>query len=179
MPNTDSADHILATVRTRLLTFVPLTHPATGTRTIAQLLGTATGAGSDGKMYKNAPPDPVSYPYSLIRNSSFPNGDDGGYQIRGEIELEFFGFPRTQAANFGGVTLGTGVAISAMADIAEQAWRDYVALAVNDTLVAKRIAIRNEVPFTNAADRELVLIRMRLPYYATPAYQAVYSAPHT
>lgn len=154
-------------------------HPATGTRTLAQLLGTATGAGSDGKLYKDAPPDPVTYPYGLIRwSGSLPLGDDGGFQLRASLELELFGYPRSQRASFGGVMLNIGSGVSAMADVVEEAWRDYVATSVNDTIVAKRMESRITVPYTEPADRELVLIRLILPLYSTPAYQAQYTAPH-
>jgi hypothetical protein len=179
-PNTDSTVRILQTIATRLLTWEPLAHPATGTKTLGELLGATEGASdgdeSDGRLYLDAPPEDAVYPYGIIRNAgSFPSGDDAGYQIRGQAELQLFDWPRSEVKSYAGVTLQAGVAVSAMADLVEQAWRDFVRTAIGDTIVAKKIAIRNEPPFGESADRELVLIRLLLPFYATPFYQSQYS----
>lgn len=169
MPNTDSEDRILKTVRTRLLTFVPVAaHPVGGTNTLRQRLGTtASGAGSDGKLYISQAPDPALYPYGLLRwLPGRTAGDDGGFQTRLQAELMLYHYERKNEP-----------IISAMMDVAAQAWRDYVATATDDTIVAQRITVRGIVPYEAPADRELVCGRMLLPMYATPYYQAQYSAP--
>ena len=162
MASTDSVDRILKTIRTRLLTFVPNAHPIQGTNTIATRLGTATGAGASGKLYIEQAPDPLPYPYGLLRE--LPNltaGDDGGYQTRFVFELAFFGYPRSSHQ-----------LVSSCMDVAEQAWRDWTVLAVNDTIVAQRLYGRATVPYEAPADRELVQVRALLPCYATPQYKA-------
>lgn len=163
MASTDSLDRVLAVARTRLLTFVPNSHPVQGTNTIASRLGTATGAGSDGKLYKNRAPDNISYPYGVMRFVGiFTGGDDGGYNIRGPIELQFYGY----GASMEGL-------ISSCMDVAEEAWRDWCVLAVNDSIVAQRSYGRAPVPYeSDPADRELICHRILLPFYATPQYKA-------
>ena len=181
MSNTDSTTRLLQTIRTALLSWVPLSHPATGTATLGELLG-AEEVASDGdmdeaRMYLNAPPENAPYPYSIIRlQGSFPSGDDAGMQLRGQIEVQLLDWPRSESKTYAGIELSADIAISAMADLIEQCWRDFASLAIGDAIVAKRIAIRNDVPYTEPADRELVLTRLLLPFYATPAYQAQYAA---
>lgn len=162
MASTDSQDRIMRTARTRLLTFTPNAHPIQGTNTIAQRLGTATGAGADGKLYIDQGPDTVSYPYGIMRwVGGFTSRDDGGYNTRGVIEVSFYGYPRSS----------TGL-ISSCMDIAEQAWRDWCVLVVNDSIVAQRVYARAQVPYEAPADRELVCVRALFPLYATPQYKA-------
>lgn len=174
-PNTASTNRILETIRTQLLTFAPLSHVDTGTRTIATLLG-ADASAPDGRMYLDAPPDNVVYPYALLRMfGPTPGGDDSGFQMRGFCELQFFDKPRSQSRNYGGVTLLRPIALNAMADIATAVWRDFVLTAIDDTLVAQRITVRGDVPYTEPANRELVQVRMLLPFYATPNFVAQYS----
>jgi len=167
VPNTDSEDRILTTIRTRLLTFVPMSHPVGGTNTLAQRLGTASGAGSAGKLYVSQAPDNAGYPYGILRwLTTRVAGDDGGYQERRVAELLLYHYERKNE----------GI-VSAMMDVAAEAWRDWVSTAVNDTIVAQRISVRGIVPYEPPADRELVCGRMLLPMYTTPLYQAQYSAP--
>lgn len=180
VPNTDSEYRLLQTVRTALLSWEPLEHPATGLLTLGELLG-ADEVESDGDMdearlYIDAPPEDVEFPYGLMRLlASRPQGDDAGYQLRGEIEVQLFGWPRSESRDFGGVELNTAVAVSAMGDLVMQCWRDYVNTAVGDTIVAQKISIRNNVPYTEPASRDLVQVRLLLPFYATPAFLAQYS----
>ena len=174
-PNTASSDRLAQTVQTRLLTFTPLSHADTGTRTIATLLGNDASAPA-GRMYLDAAPDNVVYPYALLRLSGpIPRGDDGGFQMRGFFELQFFDKPRSQTRSYGGVTLLRPVALNAMADIATAAWRDFAITEIDDTLVAERITVRGDVPYTEPANRELVQVRMLLPFYCTPNFIAQYS----
>lgn len=163
--NTDSLDRLLKTVRASLLAFVPMSHPVGGTATLAARLGTVPGAGSDGKLYITQVPDNTAYPYGVMRwMSGQAAGDDGGFQLRGTIELQLFHYGRKNEP-----------AVSAMMDVVEAAWRDFVATAVGDTIVAQRASGRMVVPYEPPADRELVCVRILLPLYATPAYQAQYS----
>lgn len=177
-PNTASTNRILVTIRTQLLTFVPLSHVDTGTRTIATLLGSDASA-PDGRMYLDAAPDDGTYPYGVLRMvGPIPGREDSGMQMSGFCELQLFDKPRSQARLYGGVggvTLLRPIALNAMADIATAAWRDFVLTAIDDTLVAQRIRIRGEVPYSDPANRELVQVRMLLPFYCTPAFLAQYS----
>ena len=163
MASTDSLDRVLKTARTRFLTFVPNAHPIQGANTLAQRLGsTATGAGASGKLYIGQAPDPGDYPYGIMRwQGGLTSGDDGGFDIRGVIELSLYNYHRD-----------TEPATSAMMDICEQAWRDWCVLVVNDSIVAQRSYGRSQVPYEAPADRELVCVRALFPLYSTPQYKA-------
>ena len=181
MANTDSQLHLVQTIRTALLSWVPLSHPLTGTRTLGELLG-AEAVVSDGDMdearlYIDAPPEDVVYPYGIIRLAALlTSGDDSGYQQRGEIEVQFYGWPRSADVVIAMLlTVNMGALVSAMGDLVHQAWRDYVNTAIDDTIVAQRIQIDVNPPYTEPADRDLVLKSMRLPFYSTPASLAQYS----
>lgn len=166
MANTNTLTQLLTVVRARLLTFVPSVPGGGTTTTLAARLGTATGAGSDGKLYITQAPDTVTHPYGVMRwVGGFVSGDDGGFQMRGPIELQLYHYGRKNEPTMNG-----------MMDICEQAWRDYVALAVNDSIVAQRMYGRAVVPYEAPADRELVCVRALFPLYTTPLYQAQYSA---
>jgi hypothetical protein len=179
--NTDSETRILQMIRTALLHWEPLAHPATGTRTLGELLG-ADQVDSDGNldealMHMHAPPEDATFPYAIIRMVDLkPLGDDGRYQYRGIAEVQFHGWPRSETRAFAGANLNVGVAMSAMADLVDQCWRDYASLAVDDTLRSQGVNARNTSPNTEPANRDRVVITILLAFYATPAYQAQYSA---
>lgn len=180
VPNTDSETKILDTIRTALLNWAPLLHPATGTTTLGELLG-ADQIVSDGNldeaaMYLHAPPEDASFPYAILRMVTLiPLGDDSRFQYRGIAEVQFHGWPRAETRTFAGIELNVGTAMSAMADLVDQCWRDYAHLAVDDMLRSTGINARNTTPNTEPANRDRVVITMLLGFFATPAFQAQYS----
>lgn len=153
-----STDELLNVVRTRLLTFMP----PDATETLAQMIGTTTeGSGQDGKLYKVQAPDKLPHPYGLIRLIDLvPQGDDGRYLERGVIELQFFHRPRRNMAD-----------CEAFADRARQAWHRWVSAA--DGISALRVEGRATITYTEPADRELVQVRMLLPFRVTAGYVAI------
>lgn len=180
MPNTDSETRILQLIRTALLNWAPLSHPATGTATLGELLG-ADQVASDGDldeatMHLNAPPEDEAFPYAILRMIDLkPLGDDSRYQYRGIAEVQFHGWPRAENRVFAGVELNVGVAMSAMADLVDQCWRDYFSPGVDDMLRSQGINARTTTPSTDSANRDRVVITMLLAFFATPAFQAQYS----
>lgn len=180
MTETGSETKILQLIRTALLTWVPLSHPATGTATLGELLGAdpieSDGTQDGAAMFLYAAPEDQGFPYALLRMVSLiPLGDDGRWQYRGIAEVQLHGWPRAETLTFAGVDLNVGVAISAMADLIDQAWRDFAHLAVDDTLRSTGINARNQNPSTEPANRDRVVITMLLAFFATPAFQAQYS----
>jgi hypothetical protein len=180
MPNTDSETKILQMIRTALVNWAPLSHPATGTATLGELLGAelaqSDGDYDDAAMYLYGPPETAGFPYAILRTVTLiPLGDDSRYQYRGIAEVQFHGWPRSEDRTFAGVEMNVGVAMSAMADLVDQCWRDFASLAVDDTLRSQGVNARTQSPFSESADRERVVITMLLAFYATPFYQAQYS----
>jgi hypothetical protein len=180
VPNTDSETAILDTIRTALLNWAPLSHPATGTATLGELLG-ADQVESDGDldeaaMYLDAPPEDAAFPYAILRMVTLaPLGDDSRYQYRGIAEVQFHGWPRSETKDFAGMEIQVGTAMSAMADLVDQCWRDYAHLAVDDTLRSQGVNARTTSPNTEPPNRERVVITMLLAFFATPFFQAQYS----
>lgn len=156
----DSTTAILVAIRERLLTFTP----ATGD-TLATMLGSTTeGAGSDGKLYLAQAPDGVQHPYGLLRLIDLiPQGEDGRYMLRGVTELQFFHRPRRNMA-----------LCESYADRASEAWLRWV--SPTDGLSALRVEGRATITYTEPADRELVQVRLLLPFRSTPAYLAQYAS---
>lgn len=158
--STASSVAILQAIRTRLLTFTPQTGS-----TLAVLLGTLTGAGSDGKLYLNAAPDTVTYPYGVLRLiGRDPDGDDGRFLQKPIAELHFYHRPRSNTA-----------ACEALADRVEEAWHHWVA-TTGDIISARAIEGRVTITFSDPADRELVCVRMLLPFRVAPSYLTRYAA---
>lgn len=145
------------TIRTRLLTFTPLS----GT-TLATLIGSTTGgAGSSGKLYLSQAPDDVTGFYGVMRLIDMPQqGLDGGFMVRGLLELILYGRPRSQQS-----------AVERMADIVTEAWNHYrYTEATGRCLVARDVTNRATIPYEAPADRELVAVRLLLPFMATPSF---------
>lgn len=179
MPNTDSETKILQTIRTALLNWAPLSHPATGTATLGELLG-ADQVESDGDldeaaMYLDAPPEDAAFPYAILRMVDLkPLGDDSRYQYRGIAEVQFHGWPRSEVRAFAGMEIQVGTAMSAMADLVDQCWRDFLLTTVGDTLRSQGVNARTTSPNTEPANRERVVITMLLAFFATPFFQSQY-----
>lgn len=149
---------VLQAIRTRLLTYQP---PASAS-TLAVLLGsTSVGAGSDGKLFLNQAPDSISGFWAILRLIDAPQtGLDGGFMIRATCELQFFAQGRKNQA-----------AVERMADTALQAWTGWLDTdAAGNCIAARDITNRFAVPYEDPADRELVQIRMLLPFMTTPAF---------
>lgn len=118
----DSLAAELTIIRTRLLTFVPLVGA-----TLAARLGTASGSGSDGKLYLMEPPetspDDSFYPFGVIKPYTVGiTRDDGRFSRQRACEVQLFHKPREME-----------IEVQAMGDVIEQAWRHW--LSVGDGIV--------------------------------------------
>ena len=154
----DSTTEVLQAVRTRLLTFTP----ASGS-TLATLLGTHAGAGSDGKLYLYQAPDNVTHPYGVLRViGRDPDGDDGQFLKKPLLELHFYHRPRAQQA-----------ACEALADRAEEAWTHW--LSSSDVISARGVESRATITYDDPADRELVCVRMLLKARVAPDFLTRYA----
>lgn len=139
----------LQAIRTRLLTF--------SGGVVASALGTLAGAGSDGKLYIDQAPDPVSYPYGVLRIVDWRSqGDDGGFARRMQVELQLVARPRAQAT-----------ALKAIADHCERALRAWSDVSAGP-IVATQGLSRATVVFEEPADRDVVLERLLIPLYVHP-----------
>lgn len=155
-----STQSILQEIRTRLLTFTP----ASGS-TLATLLGSTTsGSGSDGKLFLNQAPDGITGFYGVLRlYDEFQQGMDGGFLLRCQAELILYGRPRAQQG-----------AVERMADVVQQAWLWFDSTQVDGVLIADRTMSRMSIPYEDPADRELVAIRLLLPFRVAPQYLVQY-----
>lgn len=159
--STSSLTGVLQIIRTRLLSFAP----ATGSTLATQLGSTASGAGSDGKLYLNQAPDNITGFWGVLRLINAPQeGMDGGLMLRCEAELILYAQGRTNQS-----------AVERMADTVEQAWLWYGYAEVNGTIIAGKITNRFPIPYQPPADRELVAIRLVLPFRTTPQFLVQYA----
>lgn len=160
--STTSTLGVLNIIRSRLLTFVP----ASGS-TLAVLLGsTASGAGSDGKLYLNQAPDDVTGFWAVLRLIDAPPlGFDGGFLLKATCELILYGRPRSQQS-----------AVERMADRVQEAWLNWSYTETGGHVSALDIASRISVPYAEPADRELVAIRLLLPFRCAPQFLTQYAA---
>jgi hypothetical protein len=141
-------------IRTRLLTF--------NSSALRTALGTATGAGSDGKLYIDQPPDAVAPPYGVMRFLDFPvTGVDGGAMVKGTLEVMLYGRPRAQ-----------GAALKAAGALVLDAWQAFSDTTAGNAqcLVARDAQGFTLIPYTDPADRELVVCRILLPFMVTPGF---------
>lgn len=157
--STATTTSILQAIRTRLLTFTP-----SATSTLAVLLGsTTTGSGSDGKLFFNQAPDSITSSgfWGILRLiDSQQDGFDGGAMVRGQCELILYGRPRSQQAS-----------VERMADVVMEAWRNWMYTETTGRCIAARdVTSRFAIPYEPPADRELVAIRLLLPFMATPTF---------
>jgi hypothetical protein len=157
---TTSSDAVLAAIRTRLLTYAPVSGS-----TLAALLGTLAGSGAGGKLYLGKAPDTVTHPYGVMRLIDQPNtGLDGGFMVKGLVELMFFDRPRASHPST------PRTLVNAMADRAEEAWRKWSTYSGDGAIMARAVESRFEVPYEEPADVELAAVRLLLPFTASPQY---------
>lgn len=150
---TESELATLKVIRTRLLTFTP-----SGGSSGAALLGTGPGAASDGKLHIDQAPDNVTFPYGVMRFVDWtPEGEDGGYAHRGQLECQLFHRPRGEAS-----------AIKTIADQFERALRKWV--YTTSGIIVIQSVTRGSITYEAPADRELVQERLLASLYAHPQY---------
>jgi hypothetical protein len=159
--STSSWSGVLQIVRNRLLTFTP----ASGS-TLATLLGsTSSGSGSDGKLFVGQAPDNLTGAWGIIRIIDAPQqGFDGGFMIRATAELMLYQQGRRNQA-----------AVERMADVATQAWLDWIYSENGAVIASERVASRFTVPYEEPADRELVAVRLLLPFRCVPQFLLQYA----
>jgi len=151
---------VLREIRSHLLTFTPQSGS-----TLAVLLGsTSTGSGSDGKIFISQAPDNIEGFWAILRLIDYPQqGFDGGFLIRGQAELILYGRGRAQMA-----------AVERMADLVTEAWLRWATNAsghISATAIQNRFAI----PYEEPADRELVAVRLVLPFRCIPSFLLQYA----
>lgn len=158
---------ILREIRTRLLTFAP----GGGGATLATLLGsTATGSGSDGKLFLNQAPDSFASTgsgafWAVLRLVDLPQqGFDGGFLLKGQAELILYGRPRRLQSD-----------VERMADLVVEAWLNWMYTA-SGHISAMDITSRFTIDYEAPADRELVAVRLLLPFRCAPTFLTQYSA---
>lgn len=106
---TDSTTDLERTLRTRLLTFVPLG----GAGPVEDVIGaTASGAGSDGKLFWDRAPDNIDgraagdtspTVWGVLRLKNRRQGGDHGEREVMELEVMLYGRPRSQKALLEGI----------------------------------------------------------------------------
>jgi hypothetical protein len=154
---------VLREIRNRLLTFAPMG----GGATLKVLIGSTTsGSGSDGKLFLNQAPDNISGFWGILRLIDFPQtGFDGGFLIRGQAELILYGRPRKVQSD-----------VERMADLVTEAWLHWATNA-SGHISATAIQSRFAIPYEEPADRELVAVRLVLPFRCIPSFLLQYAAP--
>jgi hypothetical protein len=168
-PNTASTDGMLAIIRTRLLTFVPM---GDDDRTLLDRLGTY-GVSNVPRLWLETVPDDVSEDQSsqvtlwglMQVIPARQAGDDGGYMRRGELEVQLFGRPRRAAAE-----------VSAMADLVEQALFRWINYADQGGYIKPQEGLtRTKIEYDTPADRELAQINLRVRISYAPQFLTRYS----
>jgi hypothetical protein len=167
MGSTASWSAIEQLIRTRILTFVSVS----GGADFATRIGsTASGSGSDGKLFIDQAPDSVlsSGSWAILRIlDAPPNGADGRLMIKGTAELMIHARPRKAAAE-----------VKAMATLVQEAWRGYAYTEVGGHFSAMgSVPAPGMIPYTSdPADRELVTYRLLLEFRCTPQFLLKYAA---
>ena len=150
--------------RNRLLTF----SPSGGGTTLAVRLGsTATGSGSDGKLFRNQAPDNITGLWVVLRLIDLPvTGFDGGFMLKGTFEAIAYGRPRNQQA-----------AVESCVDVMMEAWHDYAYTESGGHFSTFDPTGRFPIPYvSDPADRELVAVRVLLPFRCAPIFLTRYAA---
>jgi hypothetical protein len=152
-------------IRTRLLTFVPT---GGGTTLKVRLGSTVTGSGSDGKLFLNQAPDSVlsSGLWAVLRIIDAPlAGMDGGLMIRATAELMIYGRPRSSQSS-----------VESCGDVIYEAWHNYRHGESGGVIIASDITNRFMIPYREPADRDLVALRLLLPFRCAPIFLTRYAA---
>ena len=145
-------------MRNRFLTYVP---PNAGATLATRLGSTATGSGSDGKLFLDMAPDDLTGLWAVLRALDTPvTGFDGGNLIRALYELTFYGQQRRLAAQ-----------VKACAVVAHQAWKGFSYTEVGGVLIADKMQNGFMVPTPEPPmDRELVQYRLLVPFRVAPIF---------
>lgn len=161
--STASWTGVLAIIRHRLLTFTP----TGGGTTLATRIGSTTsGSGSDGKLFLDQAPEGITGFWGILRIIDAPiSGFDGGFLIHATAELILYGRPRKQQAS-----------VESMADVITEAWHDYLYSETGGHISAQDVTNRFTIPYTEPADRELVAVRLLLPFRCSPIFLTRYAA---
>lgn len=149
-------------IRTRLLTFTP----QSGTSLATRLGATSSGSGVDGKLFFSQAPDNLTGFWAVLRIIDAPvAGFDGGFLIRATAELIVYGRPRKMEPQ-----------VEACADVAMEAWLNYRYTEVGGVFLADDPTNRFTIPYEEPADRELVAVRVLLPFRVAPIFLTRYAA---
>ncbi len=144
----DSTTALQTTLRTRLLTFAPLTGVS-----LADTLGNSvTGSGADGALFWDHCRDDITKlipRWGILRLQNWVSGGDGQERQTGEMEVTFFGRPRSTQR----------VTLELCADLCDQAMLRYEERTALG-LVGCWGRQRSTMPvFTSPADAEVHQIR--------------------
>jgi hypothetical protein len=151
-------------IRNRLLTFAPT---GGGTTLAVRLGSTASGSGSDGKLFLNQAPDSLTGLWAVLRVVDAPiTGFDGGFLLRATAELIVYGRPRSAMAS-----------VEACVDVAVEAWHGWAYGEAGGHISATDPTNRFPIPYqSDPADRELCAVRVLLPFRCTPIFLTRYAA---
>jgi len=147
-----STTALLVTIRTRLLSFVPMG----GGSTLATLLGS--------RLYESQAPETATFPYGVFRLTNRLETDGfAGMRESADLEVMFFDRPRSRAE-----------ALDLIADVADQALLSWA--QATDGITFARFRLRDTLPpAPEPMDRELVVIRQVFPVVLWPTYRTQYA----
>jgi len=168
--STDSTSDLEDTLRTRLLTFAPMT----GADLATTLGATQQAGGADGALFWDAAPDRMTVAgsttqavsrWGILRLMNRRSRTDGQEGEQAEFEVTLFGRPRSQKAT-----------LEACADLCDQAMLRFKS-SFGGGLVGVWGRMRSTMPpFTGPADAEVVQIRVVYTLVILPAYLTQYHA---
>ena len=173
MSDTNSTDGLLQIIRTRILDFVPNSNIVGGDmRTLSTRLGTYTAGGvAVPRLWLEAAPDDVDEQdgvnlWGLMQIIPAKQaGDDGGYMLRGMLEVQLFGRPRRSASDLAG-----------MADCVQQALFKWVHFdSEGGYIKVVQGLVRTKIEYQSPADRELYQINLRSDISYIPHFLSQYS----
>lgn len=151
--STDSTSALEATLRTRLLTFVPLS----GAGPVVDALGVSSGSGANGNLFWGRVPDNIDqrisgstdpFRWGVLRLKNRRADMENGERERMELEVMLFGRPWNQR-----------VALETIADTMDAAMLRY--RDADTGLVFKQDRTRHSLPpFKEPADSDIVQIML-------------------
>lgn len=161
--STASWTGVLQIVRNRLLAFAPT---GGGTTLAVRLGSTASGSGSDGKLFLDMAPDSLTGLWMVLRIIDAPvSGFDGGFLMKPTAEAIVYGRPRKMAAE-----------VRACVDVTMEAWHGWNYSEAGGHLSAMDPTNRFPIPNVEPADREVVAERILLPFRCSPIFLTRYAA---